>query len=66
MPLLGAWVADSYLGRYRTIQYALGMDLIGHLILIMSAIPPVVKNTDGSLAAMIIGKRARRKQNRAS
>ncbi|KAH6892203.1 POT family-domain-containing protein [Thelonectria olida] len=54
MPLLGAYVADQYWGRFKTISYALGIDIVGHLILIMSAIPPVIKNKDGSLAAMII------------
>lgn len=56
MPLFGAWIADSYLGRYKTIQYALGLDVLGHIILIISSLPPVIKNTDGSLAAMIMGK----------
>lgn len=56
MPLLGAWIADSYLGRYKTIQYALGLDVLGHIILVISSLPPVIKNTDGSLAALIMGK----------
>jgi proton-dependent oligopeptide transporter, POT family len=56
MPLFGAWIADSYLGRYKTIQYALGLDVLGHIILIISSLPPVIKNTDGSLAALIMGK----------
>lgn len=55
MPLFGAYVADSYLGRYRTIGVALGVDIIGHLILIISAIPPVIKNPNGSLGAFVIG-----------
>ncbi|KAK3326352.1 peptide transporter-like protein [Apodospora peruviana] len=55
MPLFGAYVADSYLGRYRTIGYALMIDIIGHLVLIMSSIPPVIKNPNGSLAAFSIG-----------
>lgn len=56
MPLLGAWVADEYCGRYKTITYALAIDILGHLILIMSAIPPVITRPhENSLAAMIIG-----------
>lgn len=54
MPLFGAYVADQYLGRYKTICYALGIDIIGHIILIISAVPPVIKNKNGSLGAMII------------
>ncbi|KAK4042714.1 POT family-domain-containing protein [Parachaetomium inaequale] len=55
MPLFGAWIADSYLGRYRTIGAALMVDILGHLVLIVSALPPVIKNPNGSLAAFSIG-----------
>lgn len=56
MPLFGAYVADQYLGRFKTISWALLIDIIGHLILIMSAIPPVIKNgSDGSMACLILG-----------
>ncbi|KAF4452905.1 hypothetical protein F53441_4331 [Fusarium austroafricanum] len=54
MPLLGAYVADQYWGRYKTISWALGIDIIGHIILIISAIPPVIGNQGGALGAMII------------
>ncbi|KAH6987518.1 POT family-domain-containing protein [Ilyonectria sp. MPI-CAGE-AT-0026] len=54
MPLAGAYVADQYWGRYKTINYALGIDIIGHIILIVSAVPPVIKNSSGALGAMII------------
>ncbi|KAK3195915.1 hypothetical protein K4F52_000782 [Lecanicillium sp. MT-2017a] len=54
MPLLGAWVADAHWGRYKTITAALGMDIIGHIILIISAIPPVITNPNGSLGCMIV------------
>jgi POT family proton-dependent oligopeptide transporter len=55
MPLFGAFVADQYWGRYKTINVALGADMIGHIILIMSSIPPVIRNQGGSLAALLIG-----------
>ncbi|KAJ9143718.1 Peptide transporter PTR2-A [Pleurostoma richardsiae] len=56
MPLLGAWVADEFWGRYKTITVALFIDILGHIILIMSAIPPVVtRPSSNSLAAMVIG-----------
>ncbi|XWX00091.1 hypothetical protein V2A60_008108 [Cordyceps javanica] len=54
MPLLGAWVADAHWGRYKTITYALGLDLVGHVILILSAIPPVIVHPSASLALLII------------
>ncbi|KAF4119705.1 proton-dependent oligopeptide transporter, POT family, partial [Geosmithia morbida] len=55
MPLFGAYVADQYLGRYKTIGYALIVDVLGHIVLIMSAIPPVITNKDGSLSCLILG-----------
>ncbi|POR37056.1 Dipeptide/tripeptide permease [Tolypocladium paradoxum] len=54
MPLFGAWIADAKWGRYKTISTALGIDLCGHLILIMSAIPPVIVNQGASLACLIV------------
>jgi proton-dependent oligopeptide transporter, POT family len=54
-PLLGAYIADTYLGRYRTICWALLVDIIGHSILILSAVPAVIQNRDGSLSAFILG-----------
>ncbi|KAK0720790.1 POT family-domain-containing protein [Lasiosphaeris hirsuta] len=55
MPLFGAYVADSFLGRFKTIALALSIDIIGHIVLIMSAIPPVIKNPGGSMATFIVG-----------
>lgn len=55
MPLFGAYIADTYLGRFRTICVALGIALIGHLVLIISAIPPVITKPDSALACMILG-----------
>ncbi|KAK4453757.1 POT family-domain-containing protein [Podospora aff. communis PSN243] len=55
MPLFGAYIADSYLGRFNTIALALGIDILGHVVLITSALPPVIKNPDGAMAAFILG-----------
>ncbi|KAJ2901511.1 putative peptide transporter ptr2-a protein [Zalerion maritima] len=55
MPLFGAYVADEYWGRYKTISAALAIDILGHFILIISAIPPVITKPDSSLATLIIG-----------
>jgi len=55
MPLFGAWVADSYLGRYKTICWALGIAITGHIILTVSAVPPVIVHADNSLACFLIG-----------
>jgi len=54
-PLLGAYIADAHLGRYRTICVALAIAIVGHIILVMSAIPPVITKPHSSLATFIIG-----------
>lgn len=55
MPLFGAYIADSFLGRYKTVGYALGIDILGHILLIVSGLPPVISNPNGALAAFILG-----------
>jgi proton-dependent oligopeptide transporter, POT family len=42
MPLFGSYIADAHWGRYKTITAALGVDIIGHCILIAAALPPVL------------------------
>jgi POT family proton-dependent oligopeptide transporter len=54
-PLLGAWIADTYLGRYKTILYSVLIAEIGHLILVASAAPSVLKNSDTSLGVFVLG-----------
>lgn len=55
MPLLGAWIADEYLGRFKTICFALAIDIIGHLVLISGALPPVLtRPKENTLAATIV------------
>ncbi|KAJ8116415.1 hypothetical protein OPT61_g2147 [Boeremia exigua] len=54
-PLLGAWIADTYLGRYKTILYSVIVAEIGHIILTVAAIPSVMDNQQGGLACFIIG-----------
>ena len=41
-PLLGAFVADQYLGRYNTLQLSNVFMLAGHVIIIFSAIPSAI------------------------
>ncbi|KAH8146369.1 uncharacterized protein LAJ45_09562 [Morchella importuna] len=54
MPLVGAYVADTYWGRYKTICVALGITLIGHILLIVSALPDVIENPNGSVGCFSI------------
>ena len=55
MPMVGGYLADTYWGRYKTINYAIVIATIGHIIIVVSAIPQVIGNSSGSLAAFIIG-----------
>jgi POT family proton-dependent oligopeptide transporter len=55
MPLVGAWVADEKLGRYLTIQYSILIAIVGHIILIISAIPPVIVHPHNAIACFSIG-----------
>ncbi|KAK0199819.1 POT family-domain-containing protein [Desarmillaria ectypa] len=54
-PLFGAYIADSYWGRYKTICVAVAVALFGHGILIISSVPGVIEHSSGAMAAFIIG-----------
>ncbi|KAL6710354.1 hypothetical protein ACN47E_009300 [Coniothyrium glycines] len=41
-PIIGAIIADEYLGRFNTIFIAIAFSIIGHILLIISAIPNVL------------------------
>ncbi|KAF8635262.1 hypothetical protein AX15_000485 [Amanita polypyramis BW_CC] len=53
-PLLGAYIADTYLGRYNTVCIAVAIALVGHIILIVAAVPGVIELSKNSTAAFII------------
>ncbi|KAI0121911.1 PTR2-domain-containing protein [Daldinia grandis] len=55
MPLLGGWLADTYWGKYKTIHVAVVVALFGHVILIISALPPVIANPRGALGCFSVG-----------
>jgi proton-dependent oligopeptide transporter, POT family len=55
MPLLGAYVADTHLGRYKTIHCAIVFAMVGHVILTASAAPSVIKHGPSALGAFSIG-----------
>lgn len=55
MPLLGGYLADTYWGRYLTIQYAIVIATVGHIIIIVSAIPSVIANPNGALGCFMVG-----------
>jgi len=53
-PLFGAYIADTYLGRYKTIMISIGCAVVGHVVLTAGAAPSVLDNSGGALAAYII------------
>jgi len=54
-PLIGAIIADEYLGRLRTISYAIRFALVGHGILIASSLPLMISRPHLALLVFIIG-----------
>ncbi|KAF5856607.1 hypothetical protein ETB97_007108, partial [Aspergillus alliaceus] len=55
MPMFGAFLADQYWGRFRTVMYSIAAALLGHLILVISAIPGVISHPNGAIACFSIG-----------
>ncbi|KAL7619914.1 hypothetical protein AAE478_010461 [Parahypoxylon ruwenzoriense] len=55
MPLLGGYLADTYWGKYKTIHVAIVVAMFGHIILIISALPPVIANPRGALGCFSVG-----------
>jgi len=54
IPLFGAYIADTYWGRYKTIAVSVAVAMFGHVLLIISALPGVIESPHGSLAAFVI------------
>lgn len=58
-PLFGAYIADTYWGRFNTICFSVFIALIGHIILIISAVPGVIEKESAigafSVALIVMG-----------
>lgn len=54
MPILGAYLADTRWGRFKTICIAVLIAMVGHVLLIVSAIPTVIDNNNGAMACFVI------------
>lgn len=48
-------MADEHWGRYKTICISIAIAIVGHIILVMSAIPPVITKTPASFGTFIVG-----------
>ncbi|KZT71325.1 PTR2-domain-containing protein [Daedalea quercina L-15889] len=55
VPLFGAYVADTYWGRFRTIWISVLTAIVGHVILTASAAPSVIAHPHNALAAFVVG-----------
>jgi POT family proton-dependent oligopeptide transporter len=55
IPLIGGYLADAKWGRLKTIYISIGVAMFGHAIIIIAAIPSVIKNPDGALACFFVG-----------
>lgn len=53
-PIFGAIIADEYLGRFNTIFIAIAFSILGHILLIVSALPPVL-TSGNALAPFMLG-----------
>ncbi|KAJ7702765.1 peptide transporter PTR2A [Mycena rosella] len=53
-PLLGAYIADAHWGRYNTVIVAVGIALLGHIILIICAIPGIIEHTNASFGVFLL------------
>lgn len=52
--LFGAYVADTYWGRYKTVCVSVAITLFGHILLVFSSVPDVIEHSNGSFACFII------------
>jgi len=55
IPLFGAYLADTYLGRYRTIMISVAIAIVGHVILTASGAPGLLADKSHALACFLIG-----------
>jgi len=55
VPLLGGYMADTKWGRLKTIYYAIAVAMLGHIIMIVAAVPGVIEHESGALACFSVG-----------
>ncbi|QMW34520.1 hypothetical protein G4B84_009986 [Aspergillus flavus NRRL3357] len=53
--IIGAWVADEFWGRLKTIQVAIAFAMVGHIVLIIASLPQVIVHPNGALGCFIVG-----------
>ncbi|KAJ4379541.1 hypothetical protein N0V86_004722 [Didymella sp. IMI 355093] len=55
MPMVGGWLADEYWGKFKTIYVAIVLATVGHILIIIAAIPKVIATPNAALGVFIIG-----------
>jgi POT family proton-dependent oligopeptide transporter len=55
LPILGAYIADEHLGRFNTILGAIFVAIVGHIILVVSAIPSVLVHPKSAYGVFWLG-----------
>jgi POT family proton-dependent oligopeptide transporter len=55
MPMLGGYLADTYWGRYKTINVAIVVATFGHIIILISSIPGVIEHSDTAIGVFCVG-----------
>lgn len=55
IPIFGGIMADTKLGRFKTICIGTAIGAFAHVLLVIPALPHVINHRSGSLAAFIIG-----------
>lgn len=48
-------MADEHWGRYKTICISIGVAILGHIILVLSAIPPIITHENSCFAVFMLG-----------
>jgi POT family proton-dependent oligopeptide transporter len=54
--LFGAYLADTHWGRYKTICVSIAVALLGHVLIIIAAIPGIINKPDACLSVFIVGR----------
>ncbi|KAI9632829.1 POT family-domain-containing protein [Dioszegia hungarica] len=54
MPIVGGIISDTKWGRFKTIAIGAAVGAVAHFILVVPAVPSIINNPNGSLAAFII------------
>ena len=55
MPLVGGYLADDRLGKFKTILIGVWVGIISHILFIIAALPPVIAKGKAAMAPTVLG-----------